>query len=103
MAITVIKRTKDKDEHNIPYLMFESKEIEIVPYGAENPTTMWMVTVTPVDEELKAMGEYIRYELPKDEESFHKLLRLEANERKTLEKKYCTDPEWNPNYKNNNK
>ena len=73
MAITVIK--KDKDENNIPYLMFESMAIEVTPYAEESTVEMWVVTSTPVNEQLESMGESLRYELPADEESFHRLLK----------------------------
>ena len=96
MAITVVK--KDKDEHDIPYLMFETREVEVKTYTDDGTDVMWIATVTPVDENLKPMGELISYELPDDEKSFHKMLRWKAAGHKKLEKKFCTDPEWTPDY-----
>jgi DNA modification methylase len=32
------------------------------------------------------------------EEDYHKQLRKDANDKEQLVKKYCTDPEWNPDF-----
>ncbi len=34
----------------------------------------------------------------RSEEDFHKQLRKDASEKGQLVKKYCTDPEWNPDF-----
>lgn len=92
MAITVVKN----DTEGVPYLMFETLEIEGV--HQEEDVKMLVATITPVDRELKSIGENIKYEIGSTEEEFHKKLRLESDAVNKLEKKYCTDPEWNPGY-----
>ena len=34
----------------------------------------------------------------RSEEEYHKQLRKDAYDREQLVKKYCTDPEWNPDF-----
>lgn len=34
----------------------------------------------------------------RSEEDYHKELRKDAHDREQLVKKYCTDPEWNPDF-----
>ena len=93
MAITVVK--SDKEE--APYLMFETLEIQEKDMDEE--FVILVATITPVDETLKPLGQNIKYEVGSTEEEFHRKLRLDSDAAGKLEKKYCTDPEWNPGYK----
>jgi len=51
--------------------------------------------LTPVSVRLEPLGEAINYEIPGEKE-FHVKLRFEADAAGKLERKYCTNPEWNP-------
>lgn len=91
MAITVVKN----DTEGVPYLMFDTFLLEGEVDTEENPIEMWVAVLKPVDQELKVIGESIKYEIP-DEKEFHVKLRFESDAAGKLERKFCSNPEWNP-------
>jgi len=87
MAITLLRTKIEGANSN---LMFETTTIA---YGDKEIT---VVTATPVDDNLKAIGEPNKYEIDYLEQEFHTNLRAEAAEREHLITSHSTDPEWSP-------
>ena len=87
MPATTIKIEKDGTETR---LMFITDQVD----------KTLTINVYPCNESYIPQGRPVTSTLiDREEEDYHKNLRKDAMERDQLVKGFCTNPEWNPDYK----